>query len=499
VRRRRLTIAGVGVALLGGLLTGCGPRWRSELVSVNGSGSDSGNGYSTDPVFDPSGTKLAFQSLASDLGSTDSNENYDVYVRDLASGGTTLVSVNATGTDSGNHPSSAPEFSPDGTKVAFHSEASDLVPGDTDDAEDIFVRDLTTSTTTLITPAASGINGSRSPVFSPDGTRLVFVSDADNLVPNDANGWGDIFIYDLASATTNLVSLNAAGTTSADDVSGEPRFDPTGTKIAFFSRATDLTGIDDFNFTFDAFVRDLSLGTTTLLSINEDGAATGDGWSWPPMFNFDGTKVAFQSSASDLDVRDTNFADDVFVSDLATGTTEVISLDVSGTGSGAHESYGPEFSPTSDQVAFSSLASNLVASDGNNTRDAFIRDLGTGTTTLVSVDTTNSQSGNSESGSLDFSPDGNLIAFESFASNLVPQDSNGRRDLFVRDLSTNTTRLVSARADGKDSANDESSSPAWGRPAFDPRGGRLAFVSIASDLGSTDTNSSADVYLATLH
>jgi hypothetical protein len=102
-----------------------------------------------------------------------------------------------------------------------------LVPGDTDDAEDIFIRDLTTSTTTLITPAASGINGSRSPVFSPDGARVLFISDADNLVPNDANGWGDIFLYDLATATS-LVSLNAAGTTSADDVSGEPRFDPTG-------------------------------------------------------------------------------------------------------------------------------------------------------------------------------------------------------------------------------------------------------------------------------
>jgi Tol biopolymer transport system component len=499
VRRRRLTIVVVGVALLGGLLPGCGSPWRSELVSVNGSGTDSGNGYSTDPVFDPSGTKIAFESLASDLGSVDTNENYDIYIRDLNTGSTALVSVNAAGTDSGNHGSSAPAFSPDGTKVAFHSRASDLVPGDGDDAEDIFIRDLTTSTTTLITPAASGINGSRSPVFSPDGTRLLFISDADNLVPNDANSWGDIFLYDLATATTSLVSLNAAGTTSADDVSGEPRFDPTGTKITFWSRATDLTGIDDSNFTLDVFVRDLSLGTTTLLSINEEGTGTGDAWSLQPRFNFDGTKVAFWSSASDLDVRDTNFADDVFVSDLTTGTTEVVSLDVSGTTAGNHESYGPEFSPTTDEVAFTSLASNLVASDGNNMQDVFIRDLRTGTTTLLSVDTTNSQSGNSGSGGLDFGPDGNLITFESFASNLVPQDSNGRRDLFARNLSTSTTTLVSARADGQDSANDESSSPAWGRPAFDPQGGRLAFVSIASDLGSTDTNSSADVYLATLH
>jgi Tol biopolymer transport system component len=486
-------ISGAGVALLGGLLTGCGP-----LVSANGSGTDSGNGWSTEPVFDPSGTKIAFQSLASDLGSNDTNENYDIYVRDLNTERTTLVSVNAAGTDSGNHPSSAPAFSPDGTKVAFHSRASDLVPGDTDDAEDIFVRDLATSTTVLITPAASGINGSRSPVFSPDGTHLVFISDADNLVLNDANGWGDIFLYDLATATTSLVSLNAAGTTSADDVSGDPRFDPTGTKIAFFSRATDLTGIDDSNFTFDVFVRDLSLGTTTLLSINEDGTGTGDDWSWLPRFNFDGTKVAFQSSASDLDIRDTNFADDVFVSTLTTGTTEVVSLDVSGTAAGNHESYGPVFSPTSDQLAFTSLASNLVATDGNNMRDVFVRDLGAGITTVVSLDTTDSQTGNSESGGFDFSPDGNLIAFQSFASNLVPQDSNARRDLFVRDLNTGTTTLVSARADGTDSANDESASPAWGRPAFDPRGGRVAFVSIASDLGNTDTNSSADVYVVTL-
>ena len=159
------------------------------------------------------------------------------------------------------------------------------------------------------------------------------------------------------------------------------------------------------------------------------------------MFNFDGTKVAFQSSASDLDVRDTNFADDVFVSNLTTGTTEVVSLDVAGTNAGDHESYGPVFSPTSDQLAFTSLASNLVATDDNNTRDVFVRDLGTGTTTVASVDTTDGRVGNAESGGFDFSPDGALIAFQSFASNLVPQDTNGRRDLFVRDLNLGTTTL----------------------------------------------------------
>jgi len=158
----------------------------------------------------------------------------------------------------------------------------------------------------------------------------------------------------------------------------------------------------------------------------------------------------------------------------------------------------PVFSPTSDQVAFTSLASDLVTDDGNNLRDVFVRDLDAGTTIVVSLDATNSQTANADSGNLDFSPDGNLIAFQSFASNLVPQDSNGRRDLFVRDLSTGTTTLLSARADGEDSANDESASPAWGRPAFDPRRGRLAFVSLATDLGGTDTNSAADVFLASL-
>ena len=498
MRRRRLILASGAVALLGGLLTGCDSPWRSELVSVNGSGTDSANGWSARPVFDPTGTKVAFESLASDLDGTDSNENYDVYVRDLAGGSTTLVSVNHAGTESGDGPSFAPAFSPDGTKVAFHSEASDLVPGDTDDAEDIFVRDLTTSTTTIITPAASGINGSRGPVFSPDGSRLLFVSDADNLVANDANGWGDIFVHDLATSTTSLVSLNAAGITSADDVSGGPTFDPTGTKVAFFSRASDVTEIQDVNSTFDAFVRDLSTGTTTLLSINEEGTGTGDDWSWPPSFNFDGTKVVFQSSASDLDTRDTNFADDVFVSDLVTGHTEVISLDVSGTTTGNHESYGPVVSPITDQVAFTSLASDLVEVDGNETRDVFVRDLDAGTTTAVSLDASTTQTGNFESAGLGFSPDGDLIAFSSFASNLVSKDSNERRDLFVRNLRTGTTTLVSARGDGKDSANDESSSPAWGAPAFDPRGGRIAFVSTATDLDGDDTNGAADIYLATM-
>ena len=212
-----------------GSLFGSFQARAAELVSVNDMGTDSGNGRSRSPSISADGTKVAFSSFASDLGPTDTNGTLDVFVRDLTTGTTTLVSVNDFGTDSANNFSLFPVISADGTKVVFISFASDLVPTDTNGQFDVFVRDLIAGTTTLVSVNDLGTdsgNADSIPFFgalpmSADGTILAFRSAASDLVPTDTNGTTDIFVALttgpveepgpadlLASLITDVVDLN---------------------------------------------------------------------------------------------------------------------------------------------------------------------------------------------------------------------------------------------------------------------------------------------------
>src|SRR5439155_26625178 len=149
----------------------------------------------------------------------DSNGTFDVFVRDRTLGRTILVSLNRDGAHSGNGASLASSISADGRFVAFESLASDLVANDTNNASDIFVRDLIAGTTTLASVSANGVspgNGASSwPVMSPDGRFILFESRASNLVLNDLNNAGDLFVRDIAARTTTLVTRDRFGNFSA--------------------------------------------------------------------------------------------------------------------------------------------------------------------------------------------------------------------------------------------------------------------------------------------
>jgi hypothetical protein len=453
----------------------------TSLVSVNRLGTDSANGYSYDLQISPNGRFVAFVSNANDLADNDANSNWDVYVRDMQAGTTTLVSANRLGTNGGDRNSFNPLLSADGRFVAFLSYASDLVDQDTNNAQDVFVRDLQTGKTTLISANLAGIdsgnNYSYFPEISADGRFVVFTSLASDLVSNDTNIYGDVFVHDLQTGTTTLASVNLAGTASGNGLSLFPSISADGRFVVFYSHATDLVA-NDTNKTSDVFVRDLQSGTTILVSVNREGTDSGNSTSEAPVISPDGRFVAFYSYASDLAGKDTNNALDIFVRDLQTGTTVLASANREGTDSGNGSTDvvltdRPALSANGHFVAFGSNASDLVDRDTNKTNDVFVRDLQRGTTALVSANRSGEDSGNWTSYQPAISADGRFVAFGSRATDLVSNSTYGEWDVFVRDLLPNFPPSVDA---GGPYAVDEGSSLTLTASGSDPEGTPLTYL-----------------------
>jgi Tol biopolymer transport system component len=203
-----------------------------------------------------------------------------------------------------------------------------------------------------------------------------------------------------------------------------------GRYLAFYSNADDLVATDT-NGTWDVFVRDIQSETTTLVSVNKDGTDSGNDYSMVSAISADGRYVAFSSIADDLVATDTNGKMDVFVRDLQSGTTTLVSVNKDGTDSGTHGSHYPEISADGRFVTFYSLADNLVATDNNAMGDTFVRDLQSRTTTLVSVNKEGTDSANGHSNPSMISADGRVVAFQSDADDLATADTNGMEDVFA--------------------------------------------------------------------
>jgi Tol biopolymer transport system component len=395
------------------------PAPTMTLVSTDAAGHQ-GNSASFDPVFSPDGTKVAFASYAADLVPGDTNLAEDIFVKDLLTGEITRIAA-------GEHP----VFSPDGTKIAFASLTSDLVPGDTNGTYDIFVKDLVTGALIRASSDASGNganNYSYDPVFSPDGTKVAYYSGASNLVPGDTNNVYDVFVKDLVTGEVTLITTNSVGDLGNEE-SFSLEFSPDGSKIVFASLASNMTP-GDTNDKLDIFVKDLATGAVTLVSSDAAGGPAND-HSEHPLWSPDGTKVAFVSDASNLVPGDTNGSLDIFIKDLASGAITRVSTDAAGN-QGDGDSGGAVFSQDGTKLAFWSLAGNLVPNDTNFNYDVFIKDLLTGGITRVSE--IDGLQGNSMSLNPAFAPDGQSIAFYSYSNNLAPDDGNSNHDIFVKTL-----------------------------------------------------------------
>jgi hypothetical protein len=479
----------------------------TALVTVNSAGTAATNGVIYSPSITPDGRYVAFESGANNLVAHDDDGEDDVFVRDLTGQTTTLVSPHdpnlpslTPNSNSYTQPAytHAAAASADGRYVTFTTSASNVVPNDNNNDLDVFVGDRLTGMVTLVSAnqagTGSGNRFSQRPAISADGRYVAFDSLASDLVTTpDNNANSDVFVRDVQTGTTTLVSVNRTGTASSNGGGTSAVISPDGRYVAFQSRSTDLTNNPDLNGTFDVYLRDLQTGTTTLISVNPSGAA-GNGSSANPVFTPDGRYVVFQSTASDLVPNDTNGTTDVFMRDLVTGTTTLVSVNSAGTGSGNGASQNAFVTPDGRYVAFESSASNLVPNDTNGATDVFVRDLVTGTTTLVSVNSAGTGSGNGASQHVGISADGRYVTFDSSASNLVGGDTNGASDVFVRDLVAGTTTLVSINAAGTGAGNGDST-----YPVISPDGRGVVFGSTASDLAAGDTNGSyANVFLRDL-
>ena len=405
-------------------------------VSTDASGGQS-NGLSATPIYSPDGSKVAFYSGASNLVSGDVNGMFDVFIKDLSSGAVTLVSTSTAGV-LGNGDSGGPlSFSGDGTKLAFFARATNLVVGDTNGTEDIFVKDLVTGVTTRASTNALGIQGngqSVNPVLSPDGTKIAFESSASNLVAGDTNGVRDIFIKDLVTGAVTLVSTDSAGH-QGNNFSEFAGFSPDGTKLAFQSFASNLVA-GDTNGKEDIFIRDLATGAVTRVSTDSAGGQAND-QSLQLAFSPDGLRVAFTSYASNLVAGDTNAGTDIFVKDLATGAVTRVSTNASGAQGGWPNGFPSSdfatFTPDGTHLTFRSQDLNLIPGGTDGTGQVYLKDLVTGAIELVTVNAAGTQANgfNVASG---FTPNGSQVLLTSFASNLTPGDTNGTVDIFVKNL-----------------------------------------------------------------
>jgi Periplasmic component of the Tol biopolymer transport system len=322
------------------------------------------------------GRYVAFVSAATNLVSGDTNNFQDIFVHDRQTGQTTRVSVASDGTQANGH-SYAPSISADGRYVAFASLASNLVSGDTNGAWDVFVHDRQTGETTRVSVASDGTQAigfffGSSPSISADGRYVAFDSWATNLVSGDTNDKPDVFVHDRQTGQTTRVSVSSDGT-QANNGANYPSISADGRYVAFESSSTNLVS-GDTNSVTDIFVHDRQTGQTTRVSVSSDGtqANGGPGWSGKnSSISADGRYVAFHSYADNLVSGDTNSATDIFVHDRQTGVTTRVSIASDGTQANGFSS-SPSISADGRYVAFMSGATNLVSGDTNNARDVFV-------------------------------------------------------------------------------------------------------------------------------
>lgn len=533
-------------------------RNTTTLVSVNLTGTGGGNGNSLPFSISTNGQFVLFESVAGNLVANDTNNAQDIFVRDVVNGVTRLVSVNTDGW-SGSGESRDPVMTPDGRYVAFASAAGDLVPGDANGIPDIFVRDLQSNTTTLVsigalsTSSGSATGSSEAPEITPDGRYVAFYSTATNLVPGVAST-GEIYVRDLVAGNTLWASANARSifqsvTGGTNEVSCNFRISADGQFVGFEacsnppsgsalqgiilrykvqSGSSDLVypnaaavvesfdSIHNLDMTPDGrfialvanvgntsltntaiYLWDAQTGSNTLVSADQTTGGPASGVCDSPSVSTDGQYVAFLSGGANLVPNPLAGQYHVYLRDVPAGATTLLDEDDSGAGFGVNAVTVPSMSDDGSVVVFESGDDNMVPDDGNPDSDVFLSELTAWTAELVSVHDPSlpfqtPSGGISGVTPYSLSANGRYVAFFSAAADVFPNDTNGYRDVFVRDLMTGAVFPVSLNT------NEVTGDGISTDPAISGNGRYVAFSSSANDLVANDANSAQDVFVRDL-
>jgi Tol biopolymer transport system component len=508
-------------------------------VSVATSGAQA-NLSSSQVAIAGDGRHVTFSSGASNLDVADTNTDSDVFVHDLATRETTLVSHSRPGIHPSRHALS-PSISDDGRFVTFES-AEAFVAGAQTDVWHVYLYDLLNRRMRIASGRNDGtlatgpgaVSESSAGAISGDGRYVAFQSWA-GLVTGDTNGAADVYMFDAMywrfqryPATGSAGRLNTDGTllsfqyappagTSVSlyaDLRGVGRMTtqvqsrptpppprgyqgfPSG-DARFVAFVSDAVAVGDTNGVSDVFVweRGTGIGTTTRESVSSTGVLA-NGRSDSPVLSLDGRYLAFLSAATNLVPNDTNGATDAFVRDRQTGLIQRISVDSTGAAANAG-TFGLSISGDGRYVAFASDASNLVAGDTNNRGDVFVHDRQAAQTTRISLTAAGGQAADgSFIGAEAVSVDGRYVAFMSVAA-LVPEDTNGSLDVYVRDRQANTVSRVSVSSTGAQTAgvSFEGSAIENGNASMSGDGRYVAFQSSSDTLTAGDGNERWDVFV----
>ena len=397
---------------------------RTRLISAGLDGSSGGDGDSQAPSMSTNGQWVAFHSDATNLTNGDTNNATDVFLRDVTSGVTRLISVSPDGTPC-DGPSTYPILSADGRRVAFESLASNLTHHDTNQAPDVFVADIASGKTILVSVNAAGDttgNGASTVVdMTPDGRYVLFTSTSSNLVSGMTNRGREVFVRDLTAGVTVWASTNAAHLLSGGLIPAEsrnPSLDASGRHVAFeiYNRNSVLVAYHD-----------LESGVTQVISSNNlpmylPGGGTSPGWNYSPdwakpRLSADGRWVAFVSPL----LRGTNYVNQVYVWDAETSSTTLASANTINGEAANASSDRPVLSAAGRTLAFVSVATDMTSAPADGSPQVYVRDLVHGLTSLASTNRFGAPSDAGDPGAMDLSPDGSGLLFES----IDPQ--HGRR------------------------------------------------------------------------
>jgi Tol biopolymer transport system component len=467
-----------------------------QLISLSADGASGGNGDSDAPSISTNGQWIAFQSSAGNL-LTNTTANSQIFLRDARSGAWQLISHNIAG-GGGNGVSRLPVISADGRYVAFESEASDLVAGDTNRLTDVFVCEVASGAITLVSVNASGTGGGNGASaladLTPDGRYALFTSKSGDLMAAGTLTNGEVYVRDLQLGTTYWASAGAANFFPTNEppqtvVAKNPAFDAAGRHVVYQAASAKKV----LHLFADALA-----GSTVLISSNTyaDVTAAGNVILWNASDRFSSPRISANGRYVAHVVPyqlSTNYASQVLLWDAATHQDAIVSVNHQGVRAANALSDRPVISPDGRRVAFVSQATDIVAEAASGLPQIFVRDMEAGATRLVSVNRSGAAAAASDFNSMELSADGSLALFESDGADFVDGDRNHAQDVFLRDLAAGVTECLSSRATNQPSLTGNGPSYASQR-GLSADGKYFAFASLADNLAGGDDNGFPDIY-----